>query len=144
MKWWSQPPVFASARSNAVLSHRCLLPGHQPVRWRLSLLPSSSRTPGLLARRANGARDWIRLCAAMEAATSTQGEHRGSGSIQRSRISQLPVRSSSACPESIHVSSSRCWCRTVDEKSQPENKPGAALGLSGGAAARRRGGWVRA
>ena len=88
MKWWSQPPVFASVRSNAVLSHRCLLPGHQPVRWRLSLLPSSSRTPGLLARRANGARDWIRLCAEMKAGTSTPGEDRGSGPITRSGICQ--------------------------------------------------------
>ena len=84
MKWWSQPPVFASARSNAVLSHRCLLPGHQPVRWRLSLLPSSSRTPGLLVRRANGARDSIRLCAAMETTSSTHSKNRRSGSTQHS------------------------------------------------------------
>ena len=86
MKWWSQPPVFASVRSNAVLSHRCLLPGHQPVRWRLSLLPSSSRTPGLLVRRANGARDSIRLCAAMETTSSTHSKNRRSGSTQHSGV----------------------------------------------------------
>ena len=69
-----------------MLSHRCLLPGHQPVRWRLSLLPSSSRTPGLLSRRANGARDSIRLCAAMETTSSTHSKNRRSASTQHSGV----------------------------------------------------------
>ena len=107
MKWWSQPPVFASVRSNAVLSHRCLLPGHQPVRWRLSLLPSSSRTPGLLARRANGARDSIRLCAAMETTSSTHSKNRRSGSTQHSgmclRVGDLPEQGADAVTRFILI-----------------------------------------
>ena len=52
------------------------------------MLPSSSRTPGLLARRANGGRHWIRPCAEMKAGTSAPSKHRGSGPISRSGIYQ--------------------------------------------------------
>ena len=54
-----------------------LAPRHQLVRWPASLPSCSSRYPVLLARRANGSRNEIRLCAEMEAGTSTHGEHRG-------------------------------------------------------------------
>ena len=58
------------------------------LRAATSLLRSASCNRVCRARRANGGRHWIRLCAEMKAGTSTPGEDRGSGPITRSGICQ--------------------------------------------------------
>ena len=71
------------------------------------MLPSSSRTPGLLSRRANGARDSIRLCAAMETTSSTHSKYRRSGSTQHSgmclEVGDLPEQGADAVTRFILI-----------------------------------------
>ena len=107
-----------------------LLPVHQPGRWSVSLLPSSSRTPGLLARRANGARDSIRLCAAMETGTSIPSEQRGPGPVFRSgvcqRVDDVPERGCSHPNKFIqHNDGEPSLLPPMYEIIQPERRPRA-------------------
>ena len=71
------------------------------------MLPPSSRIPGLLARRANGARDSIRLCAAMETTSSTHSKNRRSGSTQHSgmclEVGDLPEQGADAVTRFILI-----------------------------------------
>ena len=85
------------------------------VRRPACVLPSPSRDPVLFARRANGNRNQIRLCAEMETGTSIPSEHRGSGPVFRSgvchRADRLPQRGCSIQTSSkCTTMASRAYC----------------------------------
>ena len=84
-----------------------LAPRHQLVRWPASLPSCSSRYPVLLARRANGSRNEIRLWAEVNTRSSTRGENRGPGPLFRSvvchRADRLPQRGCSIQTSSYSI-----------------------------------------
>ena len=92
-----------------------LAPRHQLVRWPASLPSCSSRYPVLLARRANGSRNEIRLWAEVNTRSSTRGENRGPGPLFRSvvchRADRLPQRGCSIQTSSYNDGSPICQIR---------------------------------